>query len=335
MTAITRDQMSATPTTNRLRNFARGFASQEVVLLVILILLSVLFTASNQRFVRPQNISDILLNSSYIAVAAIGMSMVIISGNIDISVGAMIGVLATLAGTLAVNGAPIWVAWLAPLTLGPIIGAVTGFFVAYLKIPAIVVTLGMMSILKGGLIIATGGVWIYNLPGEFMVAQQKWLGLPSPVYFMIVLTILAALWMRYSATGRAIYAVGGNKEAARLSGISERRVIMTVFIINGLMVGISSLMFATQFNSIQSTVPPGVELTIITSAVVGGVSILGGVGTVVGATIATILLRTIASGLIFINVSQYAIQAVQGILILITVLADLFRRQRQARALKG
>ena len=333
MTAITPDQMSTTPTTRRLRRFSRGIVSQELILSVVLVALTLIFTAANPRFISERNISDILLNSSYIAVAAIGMSLVIISGNIDISVGSLIGVLATVAGTLAVSGAPVWVAWLAPLILGPIAGAVTGFFVAYLRIPAIVVTLGMMSILKGGLIIWTNGAWIYNLPPEFMLAQQKWMGIPSPVYFMIVLTILAALWMRYSPQGRAVYAVGGNKEAARLSGISERRVLMQVFMINGLMVGIAALMFATQYNSIQSTVPPGVELTIITSSVVGGVSILGGVGTVVGATLATILLNAIRSGMVFINLSAYWIQAVQGLLILITVLADLLRRRRQARAL--
>jgi ribose/xylose/arabinose/galactoside ABC-type transport system permease subunit len=305
--------------------------SQEFILMAVLIGLSLFFTAVNPRFARERNISDILLNSSYIAVAAVGMSMVIISGNIDISVGSMIGVLATLSGTLSTQGVPVILCWLAPLVVGPMIGAVTGFLVAYMRIPAIVVTLGMMSILQGGLIIATGGVWIYDMPPEFKLAQQSLLGVPVPVYFMIILTIVAALWMRYTPAGREIYAVGGNKEAARLSGISERRVIMRVFMINGFCVGIASVLFATQFSSIQSTVPPGVELTIITSSVVGGVSILGGVGTVIGSTIATILLRAISSGMIFINLSAYWIQAVQGLLILLTVLADLLRRRRQSK----
>jgi len=132
--------------------------SQEFILMMVLIGLSLIFTAVNPRFARERNISDILLNSSYIAVAAVGMSMVIISGNIDISVGSMIGVLATISGTLSTQGVPVILCWLAPLLIGPMIGAVTGFFVAYMRIPAIVVTLGMMSILQGGLIIATGGV---------------------------------------------------------------------------------------------------------------------------------------------------------------------------------
>jgi ribose/xylose/arabinose/galactoside ABC-type transport system permease subunit len=137
--------------------------------------------------------------------------------------------------------------------------------------------------------------------------------------------------MRHTATGRAIYAVGGNAEAARVSGISARRTIMTVFVIHGVFVGIASVLFATQLSVIQSTVPPNLELTIITATVVGGVSILGGTGTAVGATLAAILLAAIGSSLIFVSISPHWLRAVQGVLILITVLADLFRRRRQAR----
>jgi ribose/xylose/arabinose/galactoside ABC-type transport system permease subunit len=314
-------------TLQSLRSLVSG---QEGALVVSLVLLVVVVGIANPRFLAQKNISDILLNSSYIAVAALGQSAVIISGNIDISVGAMIGVLATISGQLSVvPGLPLPIAWFAPLVIGPLIGAVTGFFVAFLNIPSIVVSLGMMSILQGGLILATGGKWIYNMPSEYQFAQQSWYGIPSPVYFMVILTILAALWMRYSPAGRSIYAVGGNKEAALLSGISPRRVLMMVFIYNGFMVGIASVLFATQFSSIQSTVPGGLNLTIITSSVVGGVSILGGTGTVVGSTLATILLRAIGSGMIFINVSAYWLQAVQGTLILVTVLIDLLRRRRQ------
>ncbi len=135
--------------------------------------------------------------------------------------------------------------------------------------------------------------------------------------------------MRYSGLGRSIYAVGGNAEAARLAGISRRRVLMQVFLIHGAFAGIASVLFATQLSVIQSTVPPNLELTIITASVVGGVSILGGIGSVVGSTLAAILLAAIGSSLIFLSVSPYWIKAVQGVLILVTVLADLWRRRRQ------
>lgn len=309
----------------------RIFGSQEMVLLLSIVALLVVVGAINPRYLAERNLQSMFLGNAYIAVAAIGMSMVIISGNIDISVGSLIGVLATLSGTLAVSGFPLIVCWLAPLVVGAMVTALMGFLVAYMRIPAIVVSLGMLSILKGGLISVTAGAWITDLPAGYALAQMRPLGIPMPVWFMVVLTAAAALWMRYSATGRAIYAVGGNAEAARLSGISRRRTIMTVFVIHGVFVGIASVLFATQLSVIQSTVPPNLELTIITASVVGGVSILGGTGTVIGSTLAAILLAAIGSSLIFVNLSPYWLRAVQGVLILATVLADLMRRRRQAR----
>ena len=302
--------------------------SQEMILFLCIVTLLVVVGTINPRYVAERNLLSIFLGNAYIAVAAIGMSMVIISGNIDISVGSLIGVLATLSGSLAVSGYPILVSWLAPLVVGAMVTAFMGFLVAYLRMPSIVVSLGMLSILKGGLISITGGAWISNLPAGYALAQMRPLSIPMPIWFMIVLTVGAALWMRYTATGRAIYAVGDNAEAARVSGISRRRTIMTVFIIHGVFVGIASVLFATQLSVIQSTVPPNLELTIITASVVGGVSILGGTGTVIGSTLAAILLAAIGSSLIFVGISPYWLRAVQGVLILITVLADLMRRRR-------
>jgi ribose/xylose/arabinose/galactoside ABC-type transport system permease subunit len=310
-----------------LRRLAGG---QEMILFLCIILLFVVVGLINPRFVAERNLQSIFLGNAYIAVAAIGMSMVIISGNIDISVGSLIGVLATVSGTLAVNGYPIIVTWLVPLVVGAMVTALMGVLVAYCRIPSIVVSLGMLSILKGGLISVTGGAWISTLPEGYGLSQMRPLGVPMPIYFMVVLTALAAFWMRYSATGRAIYAVGGHAEAARLSGISARRTVITVFVIHGVFVGIASVLFATQLSVIQSTVPPNLELTIITASVVGGVSILGGTGTVIGSTLAAILLAAIGSSLIFVNLSPYWLRAVQGVMILLTVLADLWRRRRQA-----
>ena len=168
----------------------------------------------NPRFIAERNLQSIFLGNAYIAVAAIGMSMVIISGNIDISVGSLIGVLATLSGTLAVNGVPIILTWILPVLVAMMFTTMMGALVAYLRIPSIVVTLGMLSILKGGLIVLTGGAWINDLPDGYHLAQMKPLGVPMPIYFMGVLTVGAAIWMRWSELGRSIYAVGGNAEAA-------------------------------------------------------------------------------------------------------------------------
>jgi len=313
-----------------LGNLRRVLGSQEAVLLLAIVALLVVVGGINPRFVAERNLESMLLGNAYIAVAAIGMSMVIISGNIDISIGSLIGVLATIGGSLAVAGWPTVVCWVVPVVVSILMTTLMGYVVAYLRIPSIVVTLGMLSILKGGLISVTNGAWITNLPPAFQLAQRTPLGLPMPIWFMVVLTVAAALWMRYSAAGRTIYAVGGNAEAARLSGISRERTILMVFAIHGLFAGLAGILFATQLRIIQSTVPPNLELTIITASVVGGVSILGGTGTAIGSTLAAILIAAIGSSLVFIDISPYWLRAVQGTLILLTVLADLMRRRRRA-----
>ncbi len=301
---------------------------QELVILGVIVVLFVGVGLYNPRFLSVTNINSIFVGNAYIAIAAIGMSLVIISGNIDVSVGSLIGVLATIAGTMAVNGYPVIICWLVPIAVGMAINAGVGFLVAYVKIPSIVVTLGMLSILKGGLISVTGGAWISGMPPEFMIAQFRLFGIPSSVYFMVVLTLLAALWMKYSVFGRTIYAIGGNPEAARVSGIRMQSSVVGIFTIHGMFAGIAAILFATQLQVIQSTVPPNLELTVITASVVGGVSILGGTGTVLGSTLAAILFAAIGSSLVFLNVSAYWLRAVQGLMILATVLADMARRRR-------
>ena len=307
--------------------------SQEWLLLLGIVALVIVVGLVNPRFLAMRNLQTILLGNAYIAVAAIGMSMVIISGNIDISIGSLIGVLATVSGSLAVAGVPLGLSWLIPILLGVVAMSIMGAFVAYLNIPAIVVTLGMMSVLKGGLISVTNGVWISNLPPGFLLAQEKVFGVvPMPVFLMVVLTVAAAWWMRNTSAGRSMYAVGGNVEAARLCGYHRQRTLMMIFAVHGLFAGVAAVLFATQLSVIQSSVPANLEMTIITASVVGGVSILGGTGTVIGSTLAAILIAAIANSLVFVNISPFWLRAVQGTLILVTVLADILRRRRRAKA---
>jgi ribose/xylose/arabinose/galactoside ABC-type transport system permease subunit len=326
------------------------FGNQEIVLLLSLVLLIAYVGDYNDRFLGTRNMINVFSGNAYIAVAALGMTMVIISGNIDISVGSLTVVLTIISGQLSIYSYPgwvstdvaIWLSWILPVFVGATVGALIGFIVTYLRVPSIVVTLGFLSILKGLLITVTYGERVTGMPAGYELAQKKPLehvslpvfekffqALPMPVFLMFILMIVTALWMRYSIRGRALYAVGGNAEAARLSGISEQRTVMMAFILNGMFVGISSVLLATQFKVIQTTVPP-IELTIITATVVGGVSILGGTGTVVGPVLAAILLNTITKALVFLDISPFWTKAIQGVLILVTVLIDLFRRSQQS-----
>jgi len=320
------------PGRNSARSWLTVLNQQESVLVLAFVLVIVGVTVLNQGFIAPTNLVDILYNSSYIGVAAIGMTMVIICGHIDISVGAALGLCATVAGKLAVAGVPLGIVFAATILTGGVIGLVNGLLVAYCRIPAIVTTLGMASILKGGLILTTGGIWIYGLPPGFGISRQLILSVPVPICALIVFGIAFSLWLKYSAAGREIYAVGGNAEAARLSGLPVRRVTLGVFVLNGLLVGISAILYATNFTAIQSNVAPGFELTVITSAVIGGVSILGGTGTVVGALLGGILLQTIGTALVFLHIRAEWFLTVQGSLILLTILLDVYRRSKTSGA---
>ncbi|GAK72964.1 putative ABC transporter permease protein [Agrobacterium rubi TR3 = NBRC 13261] len=301
---------------------------QEIALAAVIILLFIVVTAINPRFLSANNLSTIFVGNAYVAVAAIGMSLVIISGHIDVSIGALIGVLATISGLLVTNGYPVWFAWLAPILAGCLINTCLGALIAYIRIPSIIATLAMLSILRGLLITVTGGAWISGLPPEYQLAQFRLLGLPVPIVAMVALTAIMAFIMARTPFGRTVYGVGGNSEAADAVGISHQRTTVKVFAIHGVFAGVAAILFATQLQVIQSTVPNGLELLIISAAVVGGVSILGGIGTVTGSTLAAILFAAIGSALIFVNVSAYWLRAVQGTLILATVLADVARRNR-------
>ena len=268
----------------------------------------------NPRFLPTRNLSDILLGNAYIAVAAVGMSMVIISGNIDISVGALIGVLATISGSLAVAGAPTLVTWLAPLVIGVVVMALQGAVIAYLAD-------SRDRRDAGHAVDPEGRSHQRHRRADGSLTCRK--ASISPIsscsaccrcrcVIMVVATMLAALWMRHSPSGRAIYATGGNPEAARLCGCRPQRTVVMVFALHGFFTGLAALVYATQLRVIQSTTPPRLELTIITAAVVGGVSILGGVGSVVGSTFAAILIAEIASALVFINISPYWIRRRAG-----------------------
>lgn len=305
-----------------------SLGQQEGLVGAAIVALSLVIGLINPEFFGASNVSDILVNTAYVAVAAVGMTMVIVIGGIDISVGSILGVCATIAGNLAVGGTPAPLAFLAAILAGGLCGLLNGALIAFARIPPIVATLGTLSILRGGLILVTQGQWIMNMPDEFFISQRSLLGVPIPIWVMVVLVAAGWFWMRYTPGGRALYAVGGNRDAARLSGINSRRVTLQVFTINGLLAGVAAVLYAAKFTTIQSNAGLGFELSVITAAVVGGVSILGGAGSVLGALLGAILINVISTGAVFLRVSPFWLQTVQGGLILLTVLADMLRRRR-------
>jgi rhamnose transport system permease protein len=317
------------PTKERL-NPVSMIQSQEATLAVFLVLILALLAAVAPTFMDAQNIRDVLVNASIPAIAAIGMTMVIVSAEIDISIGSILAVVAVLTGNLALTGIPIPLVFLIGLIAGTLLGALNGALVAYARIPSIIVTLGALSFWRGLVIYITQGAWIYNMPESFHFAQRSWFGVPIPVSMMAVAILLAGLFMRFRPLGRQFYAVGGNRQAALLAGIPIKRRVFLVFMLNGTFAAIAAAIYASRFSVVQSNAGLGFEFQVITAVVIGGTSIMGGTGSIWGSFLGAVLMAVIGTGMTFLKVSPYWLQTMQGSLILLAVVLDMLRRRRAA-----
>ncbi|MGC8781433.1 MAG: ABC transporter permease [Anaerolineae bacterium] len=310
------------------RRFLAPLQSQEATLAIFVVLLLIGLAVATPAFMEAQNLRDVLVNASFPAIAAIGMTMVIVSAEIDISIGSILAVVAVLTGNLALTGMPIPLVFLVGLVAGTLLGALNGALVAYAGIPSIIVTLGALSFWRGLVIYLTQGAWIYNMPEAFHFAQRSWFSVPIPVWMMVMFVVAAGLFMRYSPLGRQFYAVGGNRQAAMLAGIPIKRRLFLVFTLNGLFAAVAALVYASRFSVVQSNAGLGFEFQVITAVVVGGTSILGGTGTIWGSFLGSLLLAVIGTGMTFLKVSPYWLQTVQGSLILLAVVLDVVRRRQ-------
>lgn len=297
-------------------------------LVVLLVLLTVSTYLYAPRFLSPFNVASVLASNTYVGIAALGMTILIIIRHIDVSVGALIGVSGIVGAILAKSGYPIWICWLIPILVSTGLSLINGLIVTYGRVPSIVATLGMLSILRGGVVSLTNGDFIVALPPEFMLAHLKVGGVNVSFLLLIALTAVTAWWMRYTRYGRSIYAVGSNASAARSVGISENFVTLSAFAIHGAFAGLAGLLYGTQTQSLAAVVPLNIELGIIAAAVIGGVSIAGGVGSVIGSTLATFLFAALSSALIFLSISPFWLKAFQGGLILTTLLFEYLREER-------
>lgn len=294
-------------------------------------LLGVILLIAAPSFFGPENLRAIRVSNAPVLVAAIGMTLVILARQIDISIGSQFSICGVVAGMLAKQGLPAPVVALAVLALGAGFGAINGLLVAGLRLPSIVVTLATMVTWRESLRWITEGETVRNLPESFL-----WLGLErSTGQTLIVLSalgllILFASGLKMLPAGRAVYAVGSDAEAARLAGIRPARVVFGVFVLMGLLAALAALMTAIQFRNAQPNEGAGLELKVIAAAVVGGVAISGGRGTLVGTFIGVMLLGSIAPALVFLEAQPYWEKAIQGAIILIAVASDAINlRQRR------
>ena len=274
-------------------------------------------------FFSGANLRDLALNNAPVLLVAIGMTMVILVGQIDISVGSQFAVAGVAAGWLAKSGIPIPMLLPCLIVIGAAMGAVNGALVGWLRLPSIIVTLAMLVAWRDALRWITGGEWVQSLPANF-----QWFGLGQSLgQWLIVAISLIVLaifsWtLRNLAGGRALYAVGSDTEAARLAGIEPPRVTLSVFVLMGALVGLAALLNAVRFSTVPSNAGLGLELKAVAAVVVGGTAITGGRGTLIGTLIGAALLGTIGTALTFVGINPFWEKAIQGAIILAALASD-------------
>jgi rhamnose transport system permease protein len=306
---------------------------REISLLAVVAVLGLLPLLGVPGFYRLANLRNLALDNLPALVAAVGMTAVIICGEIDISIGSLFVVCGALSGLAAKAGWPMPFAIAGTLAAGAAAGAVNGLLVSRVRVPSIIATLAMMAILRNGIIRATGGAWIQDLPAGF-----QWFGaaqaVAQPCYILagVLILVAAAAALRWTAAGRSLYAVGCDHEAARRIGLSPPRVVVAAFVAMGLLVATAALLNFTRYPTIETNAGIGFELQVIAAVVVGGASVTGGRGTVLGTLLGVILLGMMGTVLTFLHVNPAWGRAVQGAIILVSVLADSDFGRRRSHA---
>jgi len=296
--------------------------------------LAIVLTVVAPGYFSAENLRDLFLANLPVLLVAIGMTMVIVAGEIDISVGSVFAICAVAAGVLAKAGMPVWLASAAACLLGALFGSINGALVAYAGIPSIVVTLATMVALRDGVRWTTEGACVQDLPRAF-----QWLGLTQAEYPFVaasltaLLTIAFAWGLRHVAAGRAVYATGSNPDAARLAGLDTAAAKCAVFAIVGTLTGLAAVLNAVRFNQIPSNAGIGLEMKVIASVVVGGASVAGGRGGIPGSVLGVTLLAAIGPALTFLGISAHWERAIQGAIILVAIAAEGMPLSVRGRAL--
>jgi rhamnose transport system permease protein len=302
------------------------FQRREFSLVAAILVLAAVLAVAAPTFFTFANQRDLVLANMPVLIVALGMVLVILTGQIDISVGSQFAICSVAAGVFAHWGLPMPLAAAAACLTGAAMGAVNGALVAWVGIPSIVVTLATMVALRDGLRWVTQGAWVQDLPSDF-----QWFGQSQTASEVITIVCAVALtagvsWgLRNLAAGRVVYATGSDPNAARLMGINPSRVVFAVFVITGALTGFAAVFNAVRFHQIPSNAGLGLELKVIAAAVVGGVAISGGRGTVAGTMLGLLLLGMIGPALTFLGFSAYWERAIEGAIILVAVSLDAIR----------
>lgn len=312
------------------RDFAYWW--DRVGILVVLVALIGFMSVQADNFATVDNLLNIARSISINAILAAGMTFVILTAGIDLSVGSILAVSGVTAVLAAMNGFPAILAIVIGVIVGALAGLINGIFIAYMSLAAFIVTLGTMTFLRGLAYTLTDGQPIVDNALSFRAIGNGYVaGIPIPVVVMIVVYVIAWFLLERTRYGKHVYAVGGNPEAARLAGINVKRILLSVYMIAGACAGLAGIIFASRVVSAQPTAGQGYELDAIAAVVLGGTSLMGGRGRLYGTLIGSVILGVLSTGLILMNVPHFTQLLIKGIVIILAVAIDgLKRHSRKA-----
>ena len=312
---------------NNLYDRISGF--RELPLLVINIVIVIALIFLSPHFLNPQNLIAVLMGASFDAIVAIGMTLLLISGGFDLSVGSVVGFGGVMAGKMLVLGQSVGVAVMVGLLSGAFVGFVNGYIITKIKVNPLITTLAMMQIVRGIIYIITKALGIPLLPDNFnVIAQKQFYGIQTPVFVMIAFIILAEIFFRKSIFFKQYYFIGGNEESARLSGIKVDLLRWSTYIISGTLAALVGVLMASRMGGAQSAAGTGLELRVITACVIGGCSLGGGTGSVLGSFLGVLLMALVVNAFNLLGVSVYWQSTAMGSILLAAVLVDVLRRRR-------
>ena len=314
----------------------RLLKSRETTLALFIVLFVALVSLRAPNFATPTNLNDIFNDTAVLALAATAQFLILLTGGIDLSIPSTMALTGMLVSMLnmASPELPIPLVVVTALAIGLLLGALNGLFVATLKIPPMITTLGTMAIYRALVFLVSGGQWVsaHEMSDLYVsIPHQSFLGVAGILWYTAVTIVAVGLFLTYSGPGRSIYAVGGNRNASRLAGLKPERTDFLVFSLSGLISGLAGLLYVTRYAAAQNDTALGYEMQAVAACVIGGVSTLGGTGTMVGVVLGALFLGLLYNALTVVNLSPFYQMALQGAAILIAIVANTVvdRRNQQ------
>jgi len=312
---------------NKSKRYSEGWKSflQDWMILILFVFMVAVFSILSPTFRTPSNILNIIRQASFIAIVAMGEFFVILTGNMDMSVSSIIGLVSIFfAGFVVTLGIPVWLAIVLVLIMAIIVGVINGSLVVYGKMPSFIATLVTMNVLKGIYFIYSGGLPISGLPESFNFLGAGYVGfIPFPVILMIVIAIVLTIISQHTAIGRSIFAVGGNNEASKLSGINVNFVTILAFVLCAVLTGIGALGLTAKTLSGNVNLGEGLLFDVMTIVVLGGTSLYGGRGRIIGVIIGALFLQVISNMMVLMGINSFWQWVVKGLILVAVVLIDV------------